>query len=172
MRKLIIVGILVMVVAMAAPAMAFEKGTIRLGAGTGLLSSGTGFSTTSIDPDAGGSVDIDVLAFDLGYFVTDALELAFQYATTSVDGDDIDTLGFGGKYYFPMDENYLYAGGGIQTIDLFGGDGDVIYITGGYNYMLKDYFSIDLYLMLGQGDIEGEDFDMTRLGATYSIYFK
>lgn len=172
MRKLIIVGILVMVVAMAAPAMAFEKGTIRLGAGTGLLSSGTGFSTTSIDPDTGGSVDIDVLAFDLGYFLTDSVELGFQYATVSLEGDDIDTLGLAGKYYIPMGENSIYVGGGFQTLDFAGADGDAIFVTGGYNYMLRDYFSIDFYLMLGQGDIEGEDFDMTNLGVTYSIYFK
>ena len=124
MRKFIVVGILVLTVAMAAPAMAFEKGTIRLGAGTGLLSSGTGFSTTSIDPDSGGSADLDVLAFDLGYFITGTVELGVQYATVSADGDDVDTMGVVGKYYFPVGENYLYAGGGFQTMDLFGEDGE------------------------------------------------
>lgn len=171
MRRLIVLGIVVLAVAMASPVMAFEQGTIRLGAGTGLFSSGTGFATTSIDPDAGGSVDIDVLAFDVGYFVTGDVEVAVQYATVSVDGDDTDTMGVAGRYYFPMGENFLYVGGGFESIDLFGGDGDAIFATAGYDYMLRDYFSIDFYLMLGQGDIEGQDFDMTRLGVSYSIYF-
>jgi len=38
--------------------------------------------------------------------------------------------------------------------------------------MLKDYFSIDFYLALGQGDEDGNDFDMTDIGVTYSVYFK
>jgi hypothetical protein len=171
MKKLIIVGILVMVVAMASPAMAFQKGTIRLGTGTGLLSSGTGFTSTSIDPDGGGSVDIDVLAFDVGYFLTDNVEIDFQYATVSLEGEDIDTLALAGKYYIPMGENSIYVGGGFQTLDFAGADGDAIFVTGGYNFMLRDYFSIDFSLIIGQGDIEGEDFDMTSFGATYSIYF-
>ena len=53
MKKLIIVGILVMVMAMATPAMAFEKGTIRLGGGTGLLGTGSGLSTQTLDTDLG-----------------------------------------------------------------------------------------------------------------------
>lgn len=171
MKRIIIVGILILTVAMATPAMAFQKGTIRLGTGTGLLSSGTGFSNTSIDPDGGGSLDVDVLAFDLGYFVTDSVEVAFEYANASIDDLDIDTLGLAGKYYIPMGGNSVYVGGGFQTIDIFDGDGDAIFITGGYNYMLKNYFSVDFYLALGQGDIEGEDFDMTDIGVTYSVYF-
>ena len=89
MKKLIIVGILVLTVAMAAPAMAFEKGTIRLGAGSGLVG-GTGFSTNTISPDAGGDIDLDVLSIDGGYFITDRLELAFQYATEDDDGIEVD----------------------------------------------------------------------------------
>jgi hypothetical protein len=171
MKRLLIVGILVMVVAMASPAMAFQKGTIRLGTGTGLLSSGTGFNSTSIDPDNGGSLDINIVAFDLGYFVTDNVEVDVQYATASIDVEDIDTLGLAGKYYIPMGENSFYVGGGFQTIDYFGLDGDAIFVTGGYNYMLRDYFSIDFSLIIGQGDLDGADFDMNSLGVTYSIYF-
>jgi fluoride ion exporter CrcB/FEX len=63
MRKTIVVGILVLTVAMAAPAMAFEKGTIRLGAGTGFLGTGTGFSTTSIDFDSGKILFTQVAVF-------------------------------------------------------------------------------------------------------------
>ncbi len=174
MRKLVIIGILVMVVAMAAPAMAFEKGTIRLGAGTGLLGTGSGFSTLSLDADAGGSDDFDVLAVEVGYFITDTLELAFEFSNVDIFSGIIEIDGFGvaGKYYFPMDENSLFAGGGFQTFDFAGADGDYFFITGGYNYMLKEYFSIDFYLSLGQGDVNGNDFDATDIGITYSVYFK
>jgi hypothetical protein len=171
MRKIIVVGILVMAVAMAAPAMAFEKGTIRLGAGTGLVD-GTGFSTTSISQDAGGDIDFDMLSIDGGYFITDRLELAFQFASESDDFSDIDIFGVGGKYYFPMGENSVYAGGGLQTLDIDGSDGDFIYGTAGYNWMLKEYFSIDFYVAIGQGDFDGNDFDLTSLGVTYSVYFE
>ena len=71
-----------------------------------------------------------------------------------------------------MGENFLYAGGGFQTFDVGGNDGDVIFVTGGYTYMFRDYFSIDFYLALGQGDENGNDFDMTDIGITYSVYFK
>ena len=171
MRKVIFVGILVLTVAMAAPAMAFEKGTIRLGAGTGLVG-GTGFSTTSISQDVAGDSDFDVLSIDGGYFITDRLELAFQFASESDDFGDVDIFGAGVKYYFPMGENSIYAGGGLQTLDIYGSDGDFIYGTAGYNWMLKDYFSVDFYLALGQGDFAGDDFDLTSLGVTYSVYFK
>ena len=60
MKKIIIIGILVLTMAMAVPAMAFEKGTIRLGAGTGLLGTGSGFSTTTLDRDAAGDFDIAI----------------------------------------------------------------------------------------------------------------
>ena len=172
MKKLIIVGILVMVMAMAAPAMAFQKGTIRLGGGTGVLGTGAGFSTTSIDRDAAGELDIDILVVGGGYFLTDIIELTLDFANVDFGGTDLNTLGFGGKYYFPMGENSLYAGGGLQFLDFGSEDGDAIFITGGYNYMLRDYFSVDFYLTIGQGDIDGDDFDMTDLGVTYSIYFK
>ena len=172
MKKLLIIAVLMSVVAFASTAMAFEKGTIRLGSATGLLGSGTGFSSTSISFDAGGDADISTLAFGIGYFLTNTVELGVDFANVDIDGEDSNTFGLGGKYHFPMGENSLYAGGGFQTIDVFGGDGDLIYITGGYNYMFRDYFSIDFYLALGQGDIEGNDFDMTDLGVTYSIYFK
>lgn len=172
MKRVIMVSILVLAVALAAPAFAFEKGTIRLGTGTGLLSSGSGFSQTSLSPDSGGDSDIDVLAFDLGYFLTDAVEIDFTYATVSIEGTDFDTLGVAGKYYFPMGANYLYAGGGFQTLDFAGGDGDAIFLSGGYTWMLKEYFSVDFYLNIGQGDIEGNDFDLTDIGITYSVYFK
>ncbi|MCJ7500248.1 hypothetical protein MUP29_08325, partial [bacterium] len=71
MKKVFIVGVLVMVMAMAAPVIAFEKGTIRLGAGTGVLSTGGGLSTVSRDFDSGGNMDIDTLALGGGYFLTD-----------------------------------------------------------------------------------------------------
>ena len=171
MKKIIVVGILVLTVAMAAPAMAFEKGTVRLGAGSGLVSTSSGFQARTIDPDAGGSFDYDTLGFELGYFLTDTVELVLEFSNLDIGGADIDGLGFSGKYYFPMGENSLYAGGGFQSFDLGGNDGDVIYITGGYNYMFRDYFSIDIYLSLGQGDENGNDFDMTDLGVTYSVYF-
>ena len=116
--------------------------------------------------------DIDIFSIGGGYFLTDVVELTFDFANVDFGGGDTNVFGLGGKYYFPMGENSLYAGGGFQTIDAFGGDGDVLFVTGGYNYMLKDYFSIDFYLTLGQGDINGDDFDMTDLGVTYSIYFK
>jgi len=173
MRKFIVVGILVLAVAMAAPAMAFEKGTIRLGTGTGLLSTGTGFSSTSLDFDGGGSDDFDVFAFGLGYFLTDTVEVAFEFSNVDLgSGIEIDGLGLAGKYYFPMGDNYLYAGGGFETFDFAGADGDIIFVTGGYNLMLKEYFSVDFYLTIGQGDVDGNDFDMTDLGITYSVYFK
>lgn len=172
MRKLIVIGVMILAVALAAPAMAFEKGTIRLGAGTGLLGTGTGFSTSSIDFDSGANGDIDIFSIGGGYFLTDIVELTFDFANVDYGGGDTNVFGLGGKYYFPMGENSLYAGGGFQAIDAFGGDGNVFYVTGGYNYMLRDYFSIDFYLTLGQGDIDGDDFDMTDIGATYSIYFK
>lgn len=172
MKKIIVVGILVVAVAMAAPVMAFEKGTIRLGAGTGLLGTGSGFSSSSIDFDAGGSDDIDILALGGGYFLTDRVELVLDFANVDLGGEDINVFGVGGKYYFPMGKNSLYAGGGFQTLDFAGSDGDAIYVTGGYNYMLRDYFSIDFYLTLGQGDIDGNNFDSTDIGITYSIYFE
>ena len=172
MNKVFIVGVLVLVMAMATPVMAFEKGTIRLGASTGLLGTGTGFSSSSLDYDAGGSDDIDILAIGGGYFLTDVVELTLDFANVDLGGSDINVLGVGGKYYFPMGENSFYAGGGFQILDFGGGDGDAIFVTGGYNYMLRDYFSVDFYLTIGQGDIEGNDFDMTDIGVTYSIYFK
>lgn len=171
MKKIVIVGLLVLTMAMAVPAMAFEKGTIRLGAGTGLVE-GTGFSQTTLDPDTGGDIDFDVLSLDMGYFLTDIVELAFQYASESVNNSDTNILGIAGKYYFPMGENSVFVGGGFQNLDLDGADGDVIYATGGYNFMLRDYFSIDFYLALGKGDIDGDDFNLTDIGVTYSIYFK
>ena len=70
-----------------------------------------------------------------------------------------------------MGENSLFAGGGFRAVDMDGDDGSAIFVTGGYNYMLRDYFSIDFYLVLGQGDIGGSDFDLTDLGIAYSIYF-
>ena len=172
MRKIIVVGILVLTVAMAAPAMAFEKGTIRLGAGTGMLGTGSGLSTRSLDYDAGGTDDFDALAINVGYFLTNVIEVAFEYSSVGIGGSDIDGFGLVGKYYFPMGENSLYAGGGLESFDFAGIDGDTVFITGGYNYMLTDYFSIDFYLTIGQGDIGGNDFDMTDLGVTYSVYFK
>ena len=172
MRKFAIIGVMILAIALASPAMAFEKGMIRLGSGTGILSSGTGFSTVSIDPDLGASFDVDVLAFDLGYFVTDNVEVDVQYSTASIDNEDIDTLALAGKYYIPMNKNSIYVGGGWQDIDFFGADGDAIFITGGYNYMFRENFSIDFGLAIGQGDIDGEDFDYTDLGVSYSIYFK
>ena len=172
MKKLAIIGVMILAIAVASPAMAFEQGTIRLGGSTGLFGTGTGFSTTSIDYDAGGSADIDILSLGFGYFITDTIEVVVDLANVDIEGEDVNTFGLGGKYYFPMGENSWYAGAGFQTIDAFGGDGDVIFVTGGYNYMLREYFSIDFYLALGQGDIEGNDFDMTDLGVTYSIYFK
>jgi len=173
MRKFIVVGILVLAVAMAGPAMAFEKGTIRLGAGTGLINTSSGFQSRSLDTDAGGSVDYDTLAFELGYFLTDTVELVLDFSNVDIfGGAEVDGFGLAGKYYFPMGENFLYAGGGFQTFDVGGNDGDVIFVTGGYTYMFRDYFSIDFYLALGQGDENGNDFDMTDLGITYSVYFK
>jgi len=172
MKRLMTVSILVLAIALAAPAMAFEKGTFRLGAGTGLLGTGTGFSTATLDYDNGPSEDIDILAIGLGYFVTDVVEVAFDFSNLDIDGADFDGFGLGGKYYFPMGENSIYAGGGFQTIDFGAVDGSVIYVTGGYNFMLRDYFSVDFYLTIGQGDIDGNDFDMTDLGITYSVYFK
>ena len=157
---------MMMVMAMAAPAMAFQKGTIRLGAGSGLLGTGTGFSSSSLDFDAGGSDDIDILAIGGGYFLSDVVELTFDFANVDFGVGDTNVFGLGGKYYFPMGENSLYAGGGFQTIDAFGGDGDVLFVTGGYNYMLRDSFSIDFYLTIGQGDRDGNEFDMTDLGVT------
>ena len=68
MRKVLVVGILIAAVSIAAPVMAFEKGTFRLGAGTGVLSTGAGFSTTSRDFDSGGDMDVDTLAIGGGYF--------------------------------------------------------------------------------------------------------
>ncbi len=171
MKKIIGIGIVILALAMATPAMAFQKGTIRLGAGTGLLGTGTGYSSSSLDFDSGGSSDIDTIAIGLGYFFTDIVEASLDFSNVDIGGEDLNTFGIGGKYYFPMNDNYLYAGGGFQTIDAFGGDGDLIYITGGFNYMLKQYFSIDFYLAIGQGDIDGNDFDMTDIGVTYSIYF-
>ena len=173
MRKIIVVGILVLTVAMAAPAMAFEKGTIRLGAGTGLINTSSGFQTRTLDPDVGSSVDYDTLGFELGYFLTDTVEVVVDFSNVDVfGGAEVDGFGLTGKYYFPMGKNTIYAGGGIQSFDVGGTDGDVIFVTGGYNYMLKDYFSIDFYLALGQGDENGNDFDMTDIGVTYSVYFK
>lgn len=172
MRKLVIIGILVMVVAMAAPAMAFQKGTIRLGAGSGIVNTGTGFTSLSLDYDAGGSDDFDTMAVELGYFVTDVVEVVFDYSTFDLGfGFEIDGFGLGGNYYFPMGDNSLFVGGSFQTIDFLGFDGDAIFVTGGFNYMLRDYFSIDFYLRIGQGDIDGVDFDATDLGVTYSVYF-
>jgi hypothetical protein len=167
MKKIIIIGMLVLTVAMAAPAMAFEKGTIRLGAGTGLLSTGTGFSSSTLDVDGGGSQDFDTFAVGMGYFLTDIIEVAFDYSNVDFGGGDVNIFGLAGKYYFPMGKNSLYAGGGFQTIDAFGGDDNIIYATGGYNYMFRDYFSIDFYLTYGKGG----DFDLTDLGITYSVYF-
>ena len=171
MRKVLVFGILVVVMAMAAPAIAFQKGTIRLGAGTGVLSTGGGFSTVSRDFDDGGDMDIDTLALGGGYFLTDTVELGFEFANMDLGGSDINTIGLNGKYYFPMGENSLFAGGGFRFVDMGGDDGSAFFITGGYNYMLRDYFSVDLYLALGQGDIDGDDFDLTDIGITYSIYF-
>lgn len=171
MKKFVVIGIVVVALVITAPAMAFDKGTVRLGTGTGLFSSGSGFSSTTIDPDNGSSVDFDVLAFSLGYFLTEVVELDFAYSTVSIEDLDIDGIGISGRYHFPMGKNSLYVGGGFQTLDIEDGDGDAIFVTGGYNWMLRNYFSIDIYLNLGQGDIEGEDFDMTDLGITYSIYF-
>jgi hypothetical protein len=164
MKKIIIIGILVLTMAMAVPAMAFEKGTIRLGAGTG----GSGFSTTTLDRDAAGDFDIDVIAIGGGYFLTDVIELTLDFANVDLGGSDFNSFGLGGRYHFPMGENSLYAGGGFQMLEFGPDDGDAIFITGGYNYMFRDYFSIDFYLTYGQG----RDFDLTDLGITYSIYFK
>ena len=173
MRKVLIVGILVVVMAMAAPAMAFEKGTIRLGAGTGVLTTGGGFSTVSRDFDTGGGPeDIDTIAIGGVYFLTDIVELGLEFANIDLGGSDINTLGVNGRYHFPMGENSLYAGGGLRLVDFGDADGSAIFVTGGYNYMLRDYFSIDFYLTLGQGDLDGNDFDMTDIGITYSVYFK
>jgi hypothetical protein len=173
MRKVLLAGILVAAVAMAAPAMAFEKGTIRLGAGTGVFSTGAGFSTTSRDFDSGGGPeDIDTLAIGGGYFLTDVVELGLEYANIDLDGNDISTIGLNGRYYFPMGENSLFAGGGFRLVDIGQNDGSAIFVTGGYNYMLRDYFSIDFYLTLGQGDLDGDDFNLTDIGITYSVYFK
>lgn len=173
MKKLtFMIGVPVLVFILAAPAMAFEKGTFRLGAGTGLLGTGSGFSTMSLDYDGGGSDDIDTLALALGYFLTDRVEVAVDFSNLDIGSSDFDGFGVAGRYYFPMSENYLYAGGGYQTIDFGYADGSVFYITGGYDYMFRDYFSIELYLSIGQGDIEGDDFDMTDIGVTYSVYFK
>ena len=171
MRKVVVVGILVTVMAMAAPAMAFQKGTIRLGAGTGVMSTGGGLSTVTRDFDARGDMDIDTVAIGGGYFLTDSIELGLEYATFDMDGRDLTSMGLNGRYYFPMGENSLYAGGGFRAVDMFNDDGKVIFVTGGYNYMLRDYFSLDLYLVLGAGELDGEDFDLTDIGVTYSIYF-
>ena len=171
MRKVVVVGILVTVMAMAAPAMAFQKGTIRLGAGTGVMSTGGGLSTVTRDFDTGGDLDIDTVAIGGGYFLTDTVELGFEYASFDLDGSDINTIGVNGKYYFPRGDNSLFAGAGFRAVDMGGGDGSAIFVTGGYNYMLRDYFSLDFYLTLGQGDLDGNDFNLTDLGVTYSIYF-
>ena len=168
MRKMAIIGVMILAIAVASPAVAFEKGTIRLGAGTGLLGTGTGFSTSTIDYDGGGDADIDIISIGGGYFLTDVVELTLDFANVDFGGGDTNVFGLGGKYYFPMGENSLYAGGGFQKIDAFGSDDDLFYVTGGYNYMLRDFFSIDFYLTLGQGD----DFDFSDLGVTYSVYFK
>ncbi len=171
MRKVLIVGILVVVMAMAAPALAFQKGTIRLGAGTGVLTTGGGLSTVSRDFDSGGDMDIDTLAIGGGYFLTDVVELGLEFANIDMNGGDINTLGINGRYHFPMGDNSLYAGGGLRFVDFGDTDGTGIFVTGGYNYMLRDYFSIDFYLTLGQGDLDGNDFDLTDIGITYSVYF-
>ena len=173
MKKIIVVGILVLTVAMTAPAMAFEKGTIRLGAGTGVLSTGGGLSTVSRDFDAGGDQDMDTLALGGGYFFTDKVELTIDFANVDLGGGgDINTIGVGGRYYFPMGKNSLFAGGGFRFVELGNSNGDAIFVTGGYNYLLRDYFSVDFYLTLGQGDLDGNDFNLTDLGITYSVYFK
>ena len=96
---------------------------------------------------------------------------ASDYASMDFGGNDISSIGLNGKYYFPMGENSLFAGGGFRTVDMGGNDGKAIFVTGGYNYMLRDYFSLDLYLVLGAGELDGDDFDLTNLGITYSIYF-
>lgn len=165
MKKLLILAVLITAIAAASPAMAFTKGTIRLGAGSG-------FSSATINPDSGGSIDMDVLAIDLGYFLTDKVEVAFEFSDSSVDDLDATVMGIAGKYYIPMDKNFIYVGGGFENMDIENSDGNAIFLTGGYNFMLRDYFSIDFYLVYGQGDLDGNDFDMTDIGATYSIYFK
>ena len=165
MKKLLISAVLVIAVAAASPAMAFNKGTIRLG-------TGTGFSSATLDFDNGGSLDTDMLAIDMGYFITDTVEIALEYADESLDDLDITTIGVAGKYYIPMDKNFISVGGGYETLDYDTVDGSAIYVTGAYIFMLRDYFSIDAYLLYGQGDLDGEDFDTTDIGVTYSIYFK
>ncbi len=172
MRKVLVVGILVTVMAMAAPAMAFQKGTYRLGAGTGVMSTGGGLSTVTRDFDSGRDMDVDTVALGGGYFLTDSIELGLEYATFDMNGSDISTIGFNGRYYFPMGENSVYAGGGFRSVDMGGRDGKAIFVTGGYNYMLRDYFSLDLYLVLGAGELDGDDFDLTDIGVTYSVYFE
>ena len=171
MRKVLVVVILVTVMSMAAPAMAFQKGSFRLGAATGVMNTGSGFSTLSRDFDSGGEMDIDTFALGLGYFLTDVIELGIEYATWDMNGSDITTTGLNGRYYFPMGENSLFAGAGFRAVGMGDADGSAVFVIGGYNYMLRDYFSIDLYLTLGQGDLDGDDFDLTDLGITYSVYF-
>jgi hypothetical protein len=171
MRKVLVAGTFAMVMAMAVPAIAFQKGTIRIGAGTGVMNTGGGFSTVSRDFDSGGNMDIDTLALGGGYFLTDTIEVGFEYADMDLGGSDISSIGLNGKYYFPMGENFLFAGGGFRLVDVGSDDGSAIYVIGGYNYMLRDYFSVDLYLAIGQGEVDGDDFDLTDLGISYSIYF-
>jgi len=164
MKKTLILAVLLVAVALTTPVMAFDKGTIRLG-------TGSGFSSASLDFDSGGSLDTDLLAIDLGYFLTDSVEIAFEYADESIEDLDFTVLGIAGKYYIPMEKNYVYVGGGYQNLDYDTVDGSAIYVTGAYIFMLRDYFSIDAYLLYGQGDLDGEDFDTTDFGVTYSIYF-
>jgi hypothetical protein len=172
MRKVVVAGVLVAVMAMTAPALAFQKGTFRLGAATGVMNTGAGLSMASRDYDAGGDQDIDTLALGGGYFLTDVIELGFEYSTWDLDGSDISTLGLSGRYHFPMGDDSLFAGAGFRAVDLGNNDGSAIFVTGGYNWMLREYFSIDFYLTLGSGDLDGNDFTLTDLGATYSVYFQ
>jgi hypothetical protein len=165
MKKTLILAVLIITVAAASPVMAFTKGTIRLG-------TGSGFSSATLDFDNGGSLDTDLLAIDVGYFLTDDVEIAFEYADESIDDLDFNVMGIAGKYYIPMDTNFFYVGGGYQNLDYDTVDGSAIYVTGAYDLMLRDYFSIDFYLIYGQGDLDGEDFDTTDIGITYSVYFK
>lgn len=48
-----------------------------------------------------------------------------------------------------MGENSLFAGGGFRLVEMGNNDGAALFVTGGYNYMFRDYFFFDLYLALG-----------------------
>ena len=155
---------MVLVLAMAAPALAFTQGTFRLGARSA-------FDTMTISSDPGGDIDVDTIALEAGYFVVDNVEVCLAYSDMSFDSQSYTTTRILGKYFIPVQENSAFVGGGYADISFFDADGDAFFITGGFALQVKEYFSIDFALLLGQGDIEGDDIDITDLSVTYSLYF-